>query len=249
VWKNVPDPSLPTRGPQFQPADSGFRSRTASVNQLLQPWPLVGASGSWLEAHLMARGALSLGEHNILGTCINADEVLSLLRVQCERCLLLMVDSIAADHGQALVGDLRRLRIPPVIVLLVEDLHWLRANSYPVDQVDAVIHTHSFGSGVLINGLRAVARGDRYLDPAILPILQATATQIVPRLTSREQSTLQELAQGLTNREIAARLGVAETTIRDYVGSLLAKFHAVNRTQVVRRALELGLLHQIPSQQ
>ena len=234
--------TLLTRGPQFQPADSGFRSRTASVNRLLQPWPLVGASGSWLEAHLMARGALSLGEHNILGTCINADEVLSLLRAQSERCLLLMVDSIAADHGAALVQDLRRLPTPPVIVLLVEDLHWLRANAYPVDQVDAVVHTHSFGSGVLINGLRAVGRGDRYLDPAILPILQATATQVIPRLTSRERCTLRELAQGLTNRQIAARLGVADTTVRDYVSALMGKFHAVNRTQVVRRALELGLL-------
>ncbi len=235
-----------TKGPHFLPSDTGFRSRTASVNRLLQPWPLVGASGSWLEAHLMARGALSLGEHNILGTCINPDEVLSLLRVQTERCLLLMVDSIAADHGEALVGQLRRLPTPPVVVLLVEDLHWLRANAYPVDQVDAVIHSHSFGSGVLINGLRAVGRGDRYLDPAVLPVLQATSAQIIPRLTSRERCTLRELAQGLTNRQIAARLGVADTTVRDYVGSLMGKFHAVNRTQVVRRALELGLLQDIP---
>ena len=230
------------RPPQFQPSDSAFQTRTALVNRLLQPWPLVGASGSWLEAHLMARGALSLDEHNVLGTCINADEVLSVLRLQTERCLLLMVDSIAPDHGQALVQDLRRLPIAPVIVLLVENLHWLRANAYPVDQVDAVIHTHSFGSGVLINGLRAVGRGDRYLDPAILPILQSTATQVIPQLSNRELSTLQELAQGQTNRQIAARLGVAHTTVRDYVSSLMSKFHAVNRVQVVRRALELGVL-------
>lgn len=235
-----------TKGPQFQPSDSGFQTRTATVNRLLERWPLVGASGSWLEAHLMARGALSLGEHKILGTCINTDEVLSLLRVQTKRCLLLMVDSIAADHGQALVQDLRRLPTAPVIVLLVEDLHWLRANAYPVDQVDAVIHTHSFGSGVLINGLRAVGRGDRYLDPAILPILQATSSQIIPALTSRERSTLRELAQGKTNRQIAEHLGVAHTTVRDYVSSLMGKFHAVNRTQVVRRALELGLLQDDP---
>ena len=194
----------------------------------------------------MARGALTLGEHNILGTCINPEEVLSLIRTQSERCLLMLVDSIAADHGEALVHQLRRLPTAPVIVLLVEDLHWLRANAYPVDQVDAVIHTHSFGSGVLINGLHAVSRGDRYLDPAILPILQATSAQVIPHLTSRERSTLRELAQGLTNRQIAARLGVAETTVRDYVSSLMGKFHAVNRTQVVRRALELGLVQDLP---
>ena len=43
----------------------------------------------------MARGALTLGEHNILGTCINPEEVSSLLRTQSERCLLLLVDQSA----------------------------------------------------------------------------------------------------------------------------------------------------------
>jgi DNA-binding NarL/FixJ family response regulator len=229
--------------PQFLPTDPGFRHRMETVNRLLRQWPLVGASGTWLEAHLMARGTLSMGEQTVLGTCIDGEEVFSLLSSESRRCLLLLVDSIAPDHGESLVARLRRLPIPPVIVLLVEDLHWLRANCYPVDQVDAVIHTHSFGSGVLINGLYALGRGDRYLDPAILPILQATSTQVIPRLTSRERCTLRELAQGLTNKQIAEQMGLAESTVRDYVGSLMAKFHARNRTQVVRRALELGLLH------
>jgi DNA-binding NarL/FixJ family response regulator len=213
-----------------------------TVNQLLQQWPLVGASGSWLEAHLMARGTLSMGEQEVLGTCISAEEVLSLVSSQSRRCLLLLVDSIATDHGETLVAQLRQLPKPPLIVMLVDDLHWLRANCYPVDQVDAVIHTHSFGTGVLINGLHSVSRGERYLDPTILPILQATSSLVVPRLTSRERTTLQVLAQGRTNADIARQMGLAESTVRDYVSSLMAKFHARNRTQVVRRALELGLL-------
>jgi DNA-binding NarL/FixJ family response regulator len=213
-----------------------------TVNRLLQQWPLVGASGSWLEAHLMARGTLGMGEQHVLGTCISDEEVFSLVSSQSQRCLLLMVDSIAADHGQNLVAQLRGLHKPPAIVLLVEDLHWLRANCYPVDQVDAVIHTHNFGTGVLINGLQSVSRGERYFDPAILPILQAKASEVIPRLTSREQSTLRELAQGQTNRQIAERIGLAESTVRDYVRSLMNKFQAKNRTQVVRRALELGLV-------
>lgn len=231
-----------SRIPRFLPTDAAFRTRMQTVNQLLQQWPLVGASGSWLEAHLMARGTLSMGEQEVLGTCISAEEVFSLVSSKSQRCLLLMVDSIASDHGEALVAQLRQLPKPPAIVLLVEDLHWLRANCYPVDQVDAVVHTHSFGSGVLINGLLALSRGNRYVDPAILPILQATSNQVIPRLTSRERCTLRELAEGQTNRQIAEQMGLAESTVRDYVGSLMSKFHARNRTQVVRRALELGLL-------
>lgn len=218
----------------------------AMVNRLLQAWPLVGASGSWLEAHLMARATLSMGEQQVLGTCIDANEVISLLTTQRQRCLLLMVDSIAADHGEALVAQLQQLPLRPVIVLLVEHLQWLRSDCYPLDQVDALIHTHSFGTGALINGLMAAGRGERYVDPAILSALEAGSQRMDPQLTNRERCTLRELAQGLTNRQIGERLGVAETTVRDYVQALMRKFEATNRTQVVRRALERGLVSNQP---
>jgi DNA-binding NarL/FixJ family response regulator len=237
---------LLAKDPRFNPRDSGFRIRMAMVNRLLQAWPLVGASGSWLEAHLMARGTLSMGEQQVLGTCICADEVLALLSAQRKRCLLLLVDSIAADHGEALVAQLQRLPLPPVIVLLVEHLQWLRPGIYPLDHVDALIHTHSFGSGALINGLMAVGRGERYVDPAILSALEAASRCAQPQLTNRERCTLRELAQGLTNRQIGERLGVAETTVRDYVQALMRKLEAANRTQVVRRALERGLVSDQP---
>ena len=90
-----------------------------TVNRLLQRWPLVGASGSWLEAHLMARGTLSMGDQHVLGTCISAEEVFSLVSSQSQRCLLLLVDSIATDHCESLVGRLRRLPNSPVNELLV----------------------------------------------------------------------------------------------------------------------------------
>lgn len=107
------------RSSRFLPTDSGFRHRMQTVNRLLQQWPLVGASGSWLEAHLMARGTLSMGEQHVLGTCISAEEVFSLVSSQSQRCLLLMVDSIAADHCDNIVGRLRRLPNSAVNVLLV----------------------------------------------------------------------------------------------------------------------------------
>ena len=79
----------------------------------------MGASGSWLEAHLMARGTLSMGEQQVLGTCINAEEVCSLVSSENHSCLLLLVDSIAPDHCDNLVGRLRRLPNSAVNVLLV----------------------------------------------------------------------------------------------------------------------------------
>ncbi len=226
----------------FLPSDPEFAARTAAVNLLLQQWPIVGGSGSWLEAHFMARATFTMGQVHVIGTCITADEVFDLIRSRSDRCLLVLVDSIAADHGEELVSRLQKLPVPPAIVLMVAELDWLRPESYPVHQVDALIHTHSFGTGALINGLKALAKGECYMDPAILTMLWRTDTTPRPQLTSRERTVLRGLGNGLTNRQIAERLGLAESTVRDYVRSLLAKFQARNRTLVVCRAIELGLL-------
>ena len=230
------------KGPRFHPGDAEFRQRTATVNGLLEHWPLVGASGSWLEAHMMARSTLAMGDQRVLGTCIDADEVYDLLKSQTRRCLLMMVDSIAVDHGKDLVERLRQLELQPLIVLLVDDLNWIRDKNYPLENVDAVIHTHSFGTGALIDGLYALQRGKTFIDPAVIAALNQQKAANTIHLTNRELDTLRELADGLTNRQIGTRLGVAETTVRDYVKSLMTKLDANTRTQVVRRALESGLL-------
>jgi DNA-binding NarL/FixJ family response regulator len=154
----------------------------------------------------------------------------------------MLVDSIAPDHGEALINRLRSLPHPPAVVLLLEDTTWLQVNAYPLDRVDAVINTRSFGSGVLIEALKAVSLGRRYVDPMLLNALKAKTRPDQPQLTPREQQTLEELSKGLTNREIAKRLGIAETTTREYTRALLQKLKARNRTMAVSAALKLGLL-------
>lgn len=60
-------------------------------------------------------------------------------------------------------------------------------------------------------------------------------------LTWREQDILNLLAERLTNREIAERLFLAESSVKDYVGRIIKKLYVKNRRQAVERAKELGL--------
>ncbi|RMD48290.1 MAG: DNA-binding response regulator, partial [Candidatus Thermofonsia bacterium] len=53
---------------------------------------------------------------------------------------------------------------------------------------------------------------------------------------------LQLLADGLTNRQIAERLFLAEGTVKNYVSNILAKIGARDRTQAALRAREMGLV-------
>jgi len=61
-------------------------------------------------------------------------------------------------------------------------------------------------------------------------------------LTWREQGILVLLAERLTNQEIAQRLHLAESTVKDYVGNILSKLYVKNRREAVERAQALGLL-------
>ena len=62
------------------------------------------------------------------------------------------------------------------------------------------------------------------------------------QITEREYEVLGHVANGLSNREIAARLFLAESTVKTHVSSLLSKLDARRRTQAVERARAIGLL-------
>jgi DNA-binding NarL/FixJ family response regulator len=57
--------------------------------------------------------------------------------------------------------------------------------------------------------------------------------------TARERQLLQLLGEGLSNREIAERLGLGVKTVKNYVSTLLAKLNLTNRTQAAVLATEL----------
>ncbi len=65
-------------------------------------------------------------------------------------------------------------------------------------------------------------------------------------LTWREQDILFLLSERLTNREIADKLHLAESTVKDYVSKILNKLYVKNRREAVERAKDLGLLDQEP---
>lgn len=93
--------------------------------------------------------------------------------------------------------------------------------------------------------LRAVADGlvivDDDLAEGVLPHARVRVDLIEP-LTPREQQVAQLLADGLTNKEIAHRLGITEHTVKFHLNGLLRKLGVSTRTEAVVQAARLGLL-------
>jgi two-component system nitrate/nitrite response regulator NarL len=99
--------------------------------------------------------------------------------------------------------------------------------------------------GRLAAALRALARGLLVFDEALLqPLLRPRPVPQAPLdpLTPRELEVLQLLAQGLSNRRIAERLGISEHTAKFHVNAIVTKLGAQTRTDAAIRAARLGLV-------
>ena len=104
----------------------------------------------------------------------------------------------------------------------------------------------------LVRAIRVVAQGEALLAPSVTRRLieefakrpeppGGRKTKELETLTDREREVLREVARGLTNAEIAARLHVSETTVKTHVAHLLDKLDLRDRVQAVILAYETGL--------
>lgn len=105
----------------------------------------------------------------------------------------------------------------------------------------------------LADAVRTVADEGALIEPSVARKVVAEFARLAPPvrppeeglpepLSEREHEVLQLLARGLTNREIATRLSLAEGTVKNYVTSILQKLGVRDRTQAAIRARELGLV-------
>jgi two-component system, NarL family, response regulator len=91
----------------------------------------------------------------------------------------------------------------------------------------------------IVGAIRAVAAGKRYLKQELGERLAGRMP--CSELTSREAEVLQEIVHGKSNKEIAASLGLRESTVKWHINALLAKMGVEDRVQAVVHALRRGL--------
>jgi DNA-binding NarL/FixJ family response regulator len=104
----------------------------------------------------------------------------------------------------------------------------------------------------LIAAIHTVAAGEALLSPSVTqrlidrvarhPVIGVGTHPQLDELTPREREVLELIAQGLSNREIAAELTVEETTVKSHVKRVLMKLQARDRVQAVIFAYESGLV-------
>jgi DNA-binding NarL/FixJ family response regulator len=92
--------------------------------------------------------------------------------------------------------------------------------------------------GDLVGAIRQVARGESLLDPTVtarvLARLRGEGTQVndgITELTGQERKILDLVAEGMTNRQIAEKVFLAEKTVKNYVSNILLKLGLSRRAE------------------
>jgi two-component system, NarL family, response regulator NreC len=104
--------------------------------------------------------------------------------------------------------------------------------------------------GELLNAIRTVASGSRYLDPALTTKVLERLTlatvapnpELVIRLSDRESEVLKLIAVGYSNKEIAARLSISVKTVEAHKANAMKKLGISSRIDIVRYAMLQGWL-------
>jgi len=93
----------------------------------------------------------------------------------------------------------------------------------------------------LLNAIRAVHAGQRYLPPAVAAALAAQMPR--PDLSAREFQVLELIVRGLANKQIGYTLNIAEHTVKNHVKNILSKLDVQDRTQAATVAIQRGIIH------
>ena len=174
----------------------------------------------------------------VIGTCGSGSEALKMVGTHRPDLLLLDVRMPGMD-GIAVLQALQSFKAPPRVVVLT---------SYEQDElIYRAIKAGAQGYVLkdatevdLIAAITVVNAGKRYIP---LHIAARLADRMMRAdLTPRELQTLELLAKGWTNKQIASSLNLSDYTIRHYVNNIMEKLEVSDRTEAVATAFRSGLL-------
>ncbi|GAA2601533.1 response regulator transcription factor [Streptomyces tubercidicus] len=191
------------------------------------------------------------GDMEVVGEASTGAEAVPLIRELRPDIVLMDVRMPEIDGIRATEQVLAGMDRPPRIIVVTT----FENDAYVYDALRAGASGFLLkrsGAEDLVQAVRLVARSDSLLFPAAVRQLAArhageraaddAARLLRARLSERERAVLRLMTAGMTNAEIADRLGVGPATVKTHVAGVLAKLGVRDRTQAVIAAYECGFV-------
>ncbi len=197
-----------------------------------------------IDGHRLVRNGLKalladFAELEIIGTAATSDEALD----ECEQLqpdVVLIEVMLDDEDGVELIKKLREVTPNSQVVVL----------TYKKDKTPVYEALKAGSTGYLIKDMSAdelaeaviqTDQGQKVVAQEVVPDLVKQTAQATPKvgedLTEREQEVLSLMPDGLSNKEIAAELGISPSTIKNHISNILSKLHTDSRVEAVAIAL------------
>jgi len=198
---------------------------------------------------IIVRGQADL---QVIGVAENGERAVELAREHQPDIVLMDIKMPKMNGIQATQKIVKECKATQVIILTTFDTDELifagiRAGARGYLLKDAP-------SEILLDAIRRVHSGESILNPTVARKLleefargapktkSPNVEPLIEELTEREIEILRLLMEGLANKEIGNKLGLAEGTVKNHVSTILAKLHANDRTHAVVSALRQGIV-------
>jgi len=183
---------------------------------------------------------------NVIAQASDGEECLSAVRDnEIDVCVLDI--NLPDVQGTKLLKDIHKInRHTKVLMLTVHN-----EVEYLLDAMDNGANGYILkdsGSGELIKAIKAVYIGERYIQPNLIPMLNARLLKReddndkAKDLTRREKQILVNIALGRSNKDIAEEFDISERTVKNHITSLFKKIDVSDRTQAAVFAIRNNLV-------
>ncbi|QEY31566.1 response regulator transcription factor [Synechococcus sp. RSCCF101] len=180
--------------------------------------------------------------------CTSAAEALAYIEEQREPHVAVVSEHLEDGSGLELIRALKRHDPPLRCMLLLTHNHRVIVDEAVDCGADCVFLESSLGTGVVNHAVEAMLCGERYLDENLIRRSRRASSDPEPaggrmELSRREVDVLSHVGEGLTNLEIAERMHLAPSTVRDYLQSSMRKLGTRDRASSAVAALREGYLN------
>src|ERR1035437_1899144 len=202
-----------------------------------------------LDDHVLFRESLSRllasePDFEMAGHCGTAREALAMLKTTPVDMVLLDFD-LGEDHGSQFISTARREGFGGKVLMVTAGMSAMESSIALQNGASGIFLKHN-SPGNLAKAIRMVAGGEMWVDQRVIQTLAdgvryGEEQSSHKSLTEREQEVLRGIFEGLSNKEIAAQLGVSDGAVKATLQQLFQKTRVRTRSQLVRIALETSL--------
>jgi DNA-binding NarL/FixJ family response regulator len=227
----------------FIPDDPSIWWDNSKAAELVKEYKLLFATSSTYEAYLFSLLCKTDGLSMLVGSATTTQEAVDLIEeVGTQKLICLLSDSIACDCGGRIAAAIKKANDQSHCILIVNDPEKVHSLPRINCLFSALCSSGNVGRGGLYRCLESLlVESSTFVDPTLKQAFSELDHRGAATLNPREREILVLVAQGLTNKEIAQQIFIAERTVRDYVSLILGKLAVPNRAGAAAWAIRHGI--------